>query len=46
MKFDFRSESFKRKFSKIIFFYKMMIGCFEKKKNYPKKTFELRNKET
>ena len=32
MKFDFRSESFKRKFSKIIFFYKMMIGCFEKKK--------------
>ena len=46
MKFDFRSESFKRKFSKIIFFYKMMIGCFEKKKNYPKKAFELRNKET
>ena len=45
MKFDFRSESFKRKFSKIIFFYKMMIGCFEKKKNYPKKAFELRNKE-
>ena len=32
MKFDFRSESFKRKLSKIIFFYKMMIGCFEKKK--------------
>ena len=46
MKFDYRSESFKRKFSKIIFFYKMMIGCSEKKKNYPKKAFELRNKET
>ena len=47
MKFDFRSESFERKSSSVIFVYKLIIGCSKKKKdNCSKKAFEQRKKET
>ena len=38
MKFDFTSESFKRKFILILFVYNLMIGCSKKiRKNYLKR---------
>ena len=47
MKSEFRSESFKRKFSRIVFVLNMIIGCSKKNTvNYPKKAFPLTNKET
>ena len=49
MKFYFRSESFERKSTSIIFVNKLIIGCSKKKEenNYcPKKAFEQRKKET
>ena len=47
MKSEFRSESFKRKFSRIVFVLNMIIGCSKKNTvNYPKKAFPLANKET
>ena len=43
MKFDFRSENFKRKFSSIIFACSLIIGCSKKNsENFPKR---LLNKE-
>ena len=45
MKSDFRSESFKRKFSTIFFVYNLIIGCsIRNRKNCPIKAFEQRNK--
>ena len=47
MKFDFRSESFERKSTSIIFVNKLIIGCSKKKEeNCPRKAFEQRKKET
>ena len=47
VKFDFRSENFERKFSSNIFACNLIIGCSKKNsENFPKKTFEQRNKES
>ena len=47
MKFDFRSESFKRKFGSNLLACNLIIGCSVKnRKNFPEKAFEQRNKET
>ena len=47
MKFDFRSENFKGKFSSNLFACNLIIGCSKKNsENFPKKTFEQRNKES
>ena len=47
MKSDFKSESYQREFTGIPFVQIMIIGYSKKsKENYPKKDFELRNKET
>ena len=44
MNFDFRSESFERKSTSIIFVNKLIIGCSKKEENCPKKAFEQRKK--
>ena len=46
MKFDFRSENYKRKFSSNLLACNLIIGCSKKNsENFPKKTLEQRNKE-
>ena len=41
MKFDFSSESFKKKIVMILFFYNLIIGCSRKNsENYPRKALE------
>ena len=47
MRFDFRYESFKRKFSSNLFASNLIIGCSKKNgENFTLKTLGQRNKET
>ena len=47
MKFEFRYESIKRKFSLILFIYNLMIGCSKKnRENYRGKCFGTKEEET
>ena len=47
MKFGFRSESFKRKFSLNLFAYNVIIGFLKKKRGiFSLKAFEQRSRET
>ena len=45
MKFDFRSESFKRKFSSNLFACNLIIGCSKKNsQNFPKRLLDKKIK--
>ena len=47
MKFDFRAENFRKKFSSNLVACNLIIGCSKKNsENFPYKIFEQRNKES